>query len=88
MLFVASNTYNNVDHAEYCYTFCNSTFYTRITSLSYVSCDVLRSTIWANPEFCPDSRLDFYRPGIAVEFQQLVALFAIHATSPGPFPFM
>jgi len=53
-----------------------------------VSSDPLLTTIWANPEFCPDSWLDFYWPSVGVEFQHLLAFLTIHASSPGPFPFM
>ena len=29
-----------------------------------VSSNPLLATVWANPQFCPDIRLDLYRPGV------------------------
>ena len=46
---------------------------TRIFSLS---CNFLCTTVWANPQFCPDSWLDFYRPCVIMEIHIVAALLA------------
>jgi len=55
-----------------------------------VSCYPFLATDWANPEFCPDIRLDLYWPGVTAKIAFMAAPFArSHASkSPGPFPFM
>lgn len=50
---------------------CESNEGTRILSLS---CNFLCTTAWANPLFCPDSWLDFYRPGVIMKFHIIAAL--------------
>jgi len=57
---------------------CESNEDTRTLSLS---CNFLCTTVWANPQFCPDSWLDFYRPCVIMEFHVVAALLAISHTA-------
>ena len=52
---------------------CESNEDTRILSLS---CNFLCTTVWANPQFCPDSWLDLYWPCVIMEIHIVAALLA------------
>ena len=46
------------------------------TRIFWLSCNFLCTTVWANPQFCPDSWLDFYRPCVIMKIHNTAALLA------------